>query len=396
MTTLAVPTPNPAIIAWARQDSGYTPERVAQRLHVTSAKVLSWEQPHGAHHPTLKQVEKLAAFFRRPLSLFFQDAPPQVPPLAAEYRRLPGVRPGAESPELRLAVRQMSNRRERAIELSDELGTVVPTLALRATLQESPAEVAARIRSAIGIRETDQLAWRDGWQAWRQWRTAIEDLGVLVFQFPGVALDEVRGLSLLHLQMPVIGINSKESVPEARIFTLTHELVHLALAAAGEEASALRDEHDASAWTALERFVESVASQIILPPTVLAQLIGNANDFDLAFVRQIARRARLTPLAIATRLWRDGHMSGDAYQSWRVAWDRWLVEHPPRSGGFSLPEQKALGRSGRPFVRLVFDALSQNRITVIDAARYLDLRYQHFQKLTERLIGPIDFEHGDA
>ena len=66
MTTIAVPAPNPAIISWARQDSGYTPERVAQRLQVKSAQVITWEQ--GTQKPTLKQVEKLAAFFRRPLS----------------------------------------------------------------------------------------------------------------------------------------------------------------------------------------------------------------------------------------------------------------------------------------------------------------------------------------
>ncbi len=66
MTTIAVPTPNPAIISWARQDSGYTPEHMAQRLQVKSAQVITWEQ--GTQKPTLKQIEKLAAFFRRPLS----------------------------------------------------------------------------------------------------------------------------------------------------------------------------------------------------------------------------------------------------------------------------------------------------------------------------------------
>jgi hypothetical protein len=67
-----------------------------------------------------------------------------------------------------------------------------------------------------------------------------------------------------------------------------------------------------------------------------------------------------------------------------------------RGGGFAHPDRKALGRNGRPFVRLVFDALSQNRITATDAARYLDLRYEHFQKLTNRLVGPIDLWDGDA
>ena len=396
MTTLGLPVPNPAIIAWARQDSGHTPERAAQRLRIPVDRLLAWEQ--GRRQPTLKRLERLAGFLRRPLSVFFQDAPPRLPPLAAEYRRLPGVRPGAESPELRLALRQMINRRERALDLSAELDAEPPSLSLRAHHREAVPTVAARLRSALGIRDADQRAWRDGWRAWRQWRGAVEDLGVLVFQFPGVALDEVRGLCLLHQPLPVIGINSKEGSPEARRFTLIHELTHLALANGGDEAPALRDAHDEPGWQDLERFAERVASHTILPASMLDDLLIEAapTAFDVPTVRTLARRSGLTPLAVATRLWDDGHLEASAYRAWRQSWDQWLADHPPRGGGFATPDQQALGRNGRPFVRLVFDALSQNRITATDAARYLDIRYQHFQKLTQRLIGPVDLGGGDA
>lgn len=396
MTTVADPAPNPDIIAWACQESGHAVERIARRLQVPPAKVLAWEA--GERSPTLRQLERLAAFLRRPLSLFFQDAPPQLPPLAAEYRRLPGVLPGAESPELRLALRQMIARRERALELHEELGTDPAPLALHAHASESPAAVATRLRSAAGITPDEQLAWRDGWQAWRHWRTAVEDLGVLVFQFPSVQLTEARGLSLLHHPLPVIGINSKETVPEARVFTLIHELTHLALAHAGDESPALDDRHDEAAWQQLERFAESVASHTILPASLLDDLLLDRQPsvFDVPTVRSLARRIGMTPLAVATRLWADGRLSGSAYQAWRRDWEQWLAQRKPTKGGPVPPDQKALGRNGRPFVRLVLDALSHNRITATDAARYLDLRYQHLQTLTERLIGPIDLGSGDA
>lgn len=396
MTVATDPAPNPAIIAWARQESGHDLERIAKRLNVPPTKVLAWEQ--GERGPTLRQLEKLAAFLRRPLSLFFQDAPPELPPLAAEYRRLAGVHPGEESPELRLALRQMIARRERALELHEELATTPAPLPLRAHATEAQATVAARLRSAIGITADEQRAWRDGWQAWRHWRSAVEDLGVLVFQFPGVALAEVRGLSLVHQPLPVIGINSKETVPEARVFTLIHELTHLVLAVGGDEAPALADQHSDASWQQLERFAESVASHSILPAAMLDDLLRDQQPaaFDVPTVRSLARRIGMTPLALATRLRADKRMSAAAYQAWRRDWDDWLTQHPPRGGGFALPDQRALGRNGRPFVRLVFDALAQNRITATDAARYLDLRYQHFQKLTERLIGPIDLGGSDA
>ncbi len=44
----------------------------------------------------------------------------------------------------------------------------------------------------------------------REWRAAVEQLGVLVFQFPKVELTDVRGLSLLRFPLPVVGVSSKE------------------------------------------------------------------------------------------------------------------------------------------------------------------------------------------
>ena len=220
---------NKLLLAWAREESGYELEQVASRLKVREERVSAWEK--GELQPTLKQLEKLAHFFHRPLSVFFLPQKPQLPPLAAEYRRLPDVDPGHESPELRLALRQMLTRRENALNLMTELGEPIPEFSLRANLRESPADVGARMRQATGIDVATQFEWSDGWEAWREWRAAVEQLGVLVFQFPKVLLKEVRGLALLRTPMPVAAINGKEVNPEARAFTLFHELVHLMLAA---------------------------------------------------------------------------------------------------------------------------------------------------------------------
>src|SRR5687767_9265608 len=96
-TALPVPV-SASVLVWARQESGYAVERVAERLGVKPERLQEWER--GERPPTLRQVEELARFYHRPLSLFFQPKPPALAPLATEYRRLPGVVPGQESPEL--------------------------------------------------------------------------------------------------------------------------------------------------------------------------------------------------------------------------------------------------------------------------------------------------------
>jgi Zn-dependent peptidase ImmA (M78 family) len=387
---------NPAVLRWAREESGYAPQRVAARLQVKEKRVQAWEA--GERQPTQRQLEELAKFFRRPLGLFFQSRPPQLTPLGAEYRRLPGVTPGRESPELRLALRQMLTRRENAVNLMEELGEQLGGFALRAHLSEAPADVADRIRSATAIDADTQLAWPSEWRAWAAWRVSVEDLGVFVFLFPGVSLEEARGLALLREPLPVVAINSKE-MPEARSFTLFHELVHVMLAAGNEEQPAIRERRPAKEWTAVERFAESVASHVLIPEASLEEFASSVTDsrtWRLSDVRQLARRFRVTPLAMATRLRESRFMSWPQYNTWRTEWDAYVATLRPRRGGISTPVEKAVNRAGRPFATLVLEALAANRITSVDASRYLDLKFEHFEKLGDHLReGALDAGAGE-
>ena len=383
---------NPRVLVWARQDSGWALEEVARKLAVKVERLQAWES--GEKQPTVRQVQNLAKFLHRPLSTFFQPNPPDLPPLAAEYRRLTDVTPGEESPLLRLALRQMINRRQAALDLFDELGDSVPVFRGVAHLSETPAEVGLRLRQLFGLDDAAQLAWTSEWQDWRAWRAAVEAAGVLVFQFTKVELEEVRGLSLLDAPLPVVGINSKERVPEAKAFTLLHEVVHLMLAAGHEELPALKEKRTGPQWLDVERFAESAASHALVPEALLqahaVSMAGNAGNWTLQEVRRLARRFWITPLAMATRLRESGLMSWGRYRAWRSEWQDHVSKLPKRSGGFATPAEKTFNRYGRPFVQLVLEAMSVNRITSVDAARYLDLKYQHFEQLKNIVNGPAN------
>jgi Zn-dependent peptidase ImmA (M78 family)/DNA-binding XRE family transcriptional regulator len=386
MPATALPVPiNPSVLAWARNESGYAVDRIATRLHVKPERVEAWER--GERPPTLRQVQELARFLHRPLNVFFLPSPPQVPPLAAEYRRLAGVTPGHESPELRLAVRQMINRRETALALMEELGEPISTFSLQAHLNDPPQAVGERLRTALGITIEVQTAWRDEWQAWREWRAAVEQTGVFVFQFPKVELTEARGLSLLRFPLPVVGVNSKEQ-PEPKSYTLLHEVIHLMLAVGHEEVPALREHRSGEEWEAVERFAEAAASHALIPEHALhAAVPGRAQSWDIDAVRRIAKRFRVSPLAMATRLRASGYMSWPQYNAWKARWSEYVATLPPRSGGFSHPVDIALNRTGKPYVQLVLEALAANRITSVDASRHLGLKFEHFEKLKESLRG---------
>jgi Zn-dependent peptidase ImmA (M78 family) len=386
MTPSAAIPVNHVVLRWAREEGGYGVDRVARRLQVKEERVIAWES--GERQPTQRQIEELARFLRRPLGVFFLPRPPKLTPLGAEYRRLPGVEPGHESPELRIALRQMLTRRENALNLMEELGETVVGFGLRAHLREPASEVGARLRRATRVDLAIQLAWPNERRAWSAWRAAVEEMGVFVFLFPKVSLEEVRGLALLRAPLPVVAINSKE-IPEARSFTLFHELVHLMLAAGNEEAPAIQERRSSNEWAEVERFAEAAASHALVPEDALREIVSSSVARDSVWklddVRGLARKFRITPLAMATRLREAGFMSWSRYNRWRSEWEAYVSTLPPRRGGFATPIGTAVSRAGRPFAALVLEALSANRITSVDAARYLDLKFEHFEKLGAHL-----------
>lgn len=387
---------NPPLLQWALAESGYPLERVAKAIDVKEDRIKEWLE--ATRQPTMRQVENLARLFQRPFSTFFLPAPPKLTPLAAEYRRLPKVTPGEESPELRLALRRMLLRRETALELMEELGETPVPFALAAHQNEGAAAVAARLRTALGFTVAAQLAQPDASRAWNAWRDAAEHLGLLVFQFSKVPLDEARGVALLRAPLPVVGINSKE-LPEAKAYTLLHEVVHLMLANANEEEAAINERRSAQQWQEVERFAEKVASMTLVPEAALHEVIHalglRQGPWNFENIRKLARRFRITPSATATRLVAAGLMTWPQYNAWRKAWDEYVATLPPRKGGPVTQAQKAVGRNGRPFTTLVLSALAANRITSVDAARYLDLKFNHFDELRTRLVQGLGNASGE-
>ncbi len=382
MELYVAPVPNPHVLSWAREQSGYSLERVARRLRVRPEQVTAWET--GVRSPTLRQVHELGRLYRRPLSVLYQVEPPRTQPPALSYRRLRGVQPGAESPELRLAVRTMLARRETAWELYEQLGYAVPEFGLQAHPGEAPTVVGERVRTALGVTIAAQMTWSNVWQAWRSWRLAIEDAGVLVFMFPDVPLKEARGMTLPARLLPVVAVNTRET-PGARPYTALHELTHLMLANAGEEGVAATDRHSTAEWAELEGFAESVASFALIPEDWLKQELARSGVPEgIEPMRALAARFNVTPLAIATRLRHSGYLTWAAYRTWRNEWDACVAEHPVRTG-FARPEQRTLGRCGAPFAQLVLEAYDSHQITTAEAARYLSLRPDRFEKLRERL-----------
>jgi Zn-dependent peptidase ImmA (M78 family)/transcriptional regulator with XRE-family HTH domain len=379
-----------SVLRWARESRGLSVAEAAQLLHVSEERLASWEDEADESAPTVKQLRRLAGVYTRPLGVLYLSSPPEEEELVADFRRLPDAEAAERSPALRLEIRLAHERRQEAIELAAAIAQEPPRLGVQASLQDEPEALAGRLRERLGVSLAQQRAWSADREAFNAWRDALEACGVLVFQTGGtpryrVEPAEVRGFSIAEHPWPVVVANGREA-PVARIFTLLHELAHVALRRPG-----LCDLHELARPTAeadrVEAFCNRVAGAVLVPSAALeaehtVQRHGRAPRWRDEELRELARRFWVSQEVALRRLVILGRASRDFYQAWRAERERRPPSEQER-GGFLRPHDLVLKRSGHLFPRLVFRAFRERRIPLSDVIELLSVGPQHFEK-TER------------
>ena len=203
-------TPNPDVLRWARENAGYAITDVARRLRTSDDRVRAWEE--GAQRrPTLGQLRKIAAMYRRPLALFYLPEPPGSFQPMHDFRRLPGV-VVTESPALRLEIRRAWERRDIALELLADLDEQPAEIPEAVIVEENVEDAAIRVREWLGVSFDQQSEWgATAYTALNGWRATLEAHGVLALQATGVAVSEMRGFSIAELPLPVAVANIKDA-----------------------------------------------------------------------------------------------------------------------------------------------------------------------------------------
>lgn len=379
----------PAVLRWARASARLTVEQAAKKAGVKPENLTVWEA--GDEAPTLSQARELARVYRRPLSLFFlPEAPRGFAPMVQDYRRLPGEVAGTMTPELAYEIRRAQERREIALELLGSIDEEAVPFRLVAERTESPDAVARRLRDALKVDEVRQSLWRHPYDALNGWRSAFEVLGVLVFQASRIPMAEMRGFSLAEDVLPVVVVNTKDS-PTGRVFTMLHELCHVALRKSGV-CDVDEDAHRPSEEQAVEVFCNKVAGLALVPTESLRQhgtvhAHGASPEWSDAELQEVARSFGASREAVLRRLLSEGLTTQGFY---RLKREQFRAEYAARAeedaSGFATPDRKAVSAAGPAFVRLVLGSYHQERITSSDVADYLGVKVKHLPKI-ERAVG---------
>lgn len=381
----------PSVLQWARESAGYTVEDIAKRFKKDPAEILAWEGGDPEDRPFMGQLRDLANLYKRSISDFYLPAPPQERPIPHDFRRSPGDVAGLYTPDLRKQLRFARERQELVRALSEELHESLATFTQKITLGTNPENVGQFIRTLLNVNYSDQSQVGDDRAAYFFWRARIEQAGILIFQFEKVPSEEVWGFSLAERPFPVIGINIDLS-PNARTFTMLHEMVHILL-----EENSICDIDDYTPRPPqelhIEVFCNHAAAAALMPKTeflihpIVSASHGEATDWQDIEIQQIARSFGTSREAAVRRLLTFKKTTQDFYLEKRAQYQA-QFKAQKKNASPNTPfrrdyAQRAVSNLGHSFTGLILTSYNEKLITLADAAKYLDVRPHKVRKVQE-------------
>jgi Zn-dependent peptidase ImmA (M78 family)/DNA-binding XRE family transcriptional regulator len=357
----------PEILRWARESIGYALDDAARKIGVRTEKLAQAEK--GEQLLTIRQAEKAAHVYERPLAALFLPAAPTEEAQEAQFRRLPGAPEPPWPPEMVALTRRVRAKQEAAAELYDLLDEDPPWPQALAQLRVERDRLPKMVRDALGIKFEEQASWRDpaGYTPLRHWVDAVESLGVLVMQDGTMPVDTLRGFASTHDVAPAIIINTQDDA-RARAFTILHEFGHLYLAAFSEPVDART-----------EQWCDEFAGEVLMPSQALEHAYASIEaDDTLNAIDELALTFGVTPHAATIKAARTGLISQREAREIIESIDMRTRRTSPGGGNYY---RNMLGHLGPAFVRLVFSALDSQALTYPVASGLLEVKVNNFDTL---------------
>ena len=369
---------NPAVLRWARETAGMAMGEAAERMSKDVAEIAAWEAGDAA--PTYVQLEKLAyTVYRRPIALFFFPEPPEEEGIRQSFRTLPETELARIPSKIRYLLRKAKRLQINLAELYDGENPAEQNITRELAFRpgEKAAVMARNVRAYLGIDLREQQRWRNSDVALRHWRDALTEHGVFVFKDSfrstsrsdedATAEADYSGFCVYDALFPIVYVNNNMSKTR-QIFTLFHELAHILLRTGGIDT--LDDTYIAELRgdaRKIEVLCNAFASEFLLPEADFAPRTANAT-VESDTIAEWALLYSVSREVVLRRLLDRGRVDQGYYEA-RV--EEWRHERRPQRAGGDYYRTKG-AYLGPRYVGLVFSQYHQHRITLEEAADYLD------------------------
>jgi Zn-dependent peptidase ImmA (M78 family) len=365
-------TPVPAsipVLRWAAERARLDDLALAKRFR----KWPLWLN-HEAQ-PTLKQLEEFARLTHTPFGFFFLPEPPRIELPVPDFRTLRDAPLREPSSNLLDTLYLCQRRQDWFREYAQIHGLASVSWVGRVRVGDAPAAVAADLRGVLGLSVAERQALPTWIEALRQLIARAEDAGVLVMASSIVGANshrkldvgEFRGFALADELAPLLFLNAADS-KSAQMFSLAHELAHLALGESGvsdAEAGCVPEQ-------AVERWCNRVAAELLMPLAELSHTVQREAPIEQE-IQRLARLFKVSTLVALRRLFDAGLINETTlWQHYRKEVER--LRTLERSGGGGDFYRTLGARTGKRFARALVGSALEGQTLFQDAFRLLGVR----------------------
>ena len=308
--------------------------------------------------------------------------PPKEKPLPKDRRTVNSSDVGNFHEKTIMAIRKARSLVSSLIELKQDADIVIPRFYYGATMKDSPAMLAIKLREELNLGEIRQFENINN--VLEAYIERVESLGVAVFQL-SMTQDNLRGFSIVDEVMPIIGIKGGGEPATAKIFTLFHEFAHILLNDGG-----LCDLSE-STNQQIEKWCNAFAAEILVPTSELLKMnivIDKYLKKDKIWLKsdliKLGNHFHVGPLTILRRLLDNKRTTPTYYKNKHEAWNK------PQFGRSKNPEGRNIAKEtikekGKTYISLAFSAFDQNRIDIKDLSDFLGVNFSYIAKTRQLL-----------
>jgi Zn-dependent peptidase ImmA (M78 family) len=374
---------NPEILKWARKSSKITLDKAAKTISKTCKpdRIKEWETPGGKDQPSVKQVEKLARLYRRPIDVFFLPFIPKDFPALKDFRK---EKEEGTDTALIFMMREVQEKAEWLSEFLQKTKKKKLDFVGRYNIKSDPALVATDIRKTLGINPNDKYD-----KPLKYWIEKVEAKSIYVTLSSNyhtrlkLNSDIFKAFVIADKFAPFIFINS-DDWDHGQLVTLIHELVHIWIGVSGISNDTEIDV-DRKSPHPVEKFCNEVTALVLLPEDELRKFIPDPEKAEYKQIAKAARKIGVNKHTIIFRAKELGLIHRDNNEMIKTANDEWkeflykLSQKKKSSGGPNYYIMQ-LRRSSRAFSNIVMDNYKRGRINGNDASRLLKVKEANFIK----------------
>lgn len=359
---------NTKVLEWVVARSGLSDEQVVKAF----PKYHAWLD--GSWKPTVKQLRDFANKTHVSVSDLFADELPDYALQIADFRTVDDAPAQDPSPELFDTIDAMMGRQEwmREYFLHEGYSRVdfVGSCASAPLCEKTRRLIVNNLHELLGLDENWAASCKTVTEALKTLKDRVEAAGISV-AINGVVndnthrvlkTDEFRGFVLADDMAPIIFINGRDT-KSAQIFTLVHELCHLAFAQTG--VSNAPDDEDSN--IDMERFCNEVAADFLVPTGILVSKVDSCMDDVYPTLQDLTRICKVNFIVVARKAKDAGFIDeGTFFRVYRRYKDGMTeVVKPDKVGGNYFNTKQY--RLGSVFSEAVLTAVHSDYLSYRDA-----------------------------